>query len=270
MTDILERAREDSGEAEKDRQFVTALYRGLEVLRAFRPGDTELGNQELAERTGIPKPTITRLTYTLTKLGYLQHSGNRRQYRLGSRVLSLGYSYFMGLELREHARALMQTMASDENAVISLGVAAGLEMIYIESARGAGPLTLHLGLGARIPMAQTSMGRAWLAALPASEREAMLAQLREESPQIWEKNHEGIARAVEDVRKRGFTMSIGSWHPEVNSVGVPLKDPKSGTLYALNCGGPEFMLSEERLRNELGPRLIELARQINPDLGRVF
>lgn len=269
MTDILERDPEQAEDG-KDRQFVTALYRGLEVLRAFRPGDTDLGNQELAERTGIPKPTITRLTYTLTKLGYLQHAGNRRQYRLGSRVLSLGYSYFMGLELREHARALMQAMATEENAVISLGVAAGLEMIYIETARGAGPLTLHLGLGARIPIAPTSMGRAWLAALPDSEREEVLAQLRKENPQAWEKNREGIAQAVEEVRKQGFTMTIGTWHPEVNAVGVPLKDPKSGTIYALNCGGPEFMLSPERLQKKLGPRLIELARQINPDLGRIF
>jgi DNA-binding IclR family transcriptional regulator len=270
VTDLLERDPEDASEDEKDRQFVTALYRGLEVLRAFRPGDTELGNQELAERTGIPKPTITRLTYTLTKLGYLQHSGNRRQYRLGSRVLSLGYSYFMGLELREHARALMQTMASEVNAVISLGVAAGLEMIYIETARGAGPLTLHLGLGARIPMAPTSMGRAYLAALPRPEREEILEQLRQENPQAWEKNREGIASAVEEIRTRGFNMTLGTWHPEVNAVGVPLKDPKTGTIYALNCGGPHFILSPERLEQELGPRLIELSRQINPDIGRIF
>src|SRR5918997_2052925 len=57
----------------KDRKFVTALARGLEVLRAFTPTEGLLGNGEIAERTGLPKPTVSRLTYTLTKLGYLAH-----------------------------------------------------------------------------------------------------------------------------------------------------------------------------------------------------
>ncbi|MDH3232081.1 MAG: helix-turn-helix domain-containing protein, partial [Alphaproteobacteria bacterium] len=54
----------------KDRQFVTALARGLEVLRAFQEGGP-LGNQEIARRTGLPKPTVSRLTHTLKQLGYI-------------------------------------------------------------------------------------------------------------------------------------------------------------------------------------------------------
>ena len=271
MTDTLEGGALDPLDApgeEKDRQFVTALYRGLEILSAFRPGDTELGNQELAERTGIPKPTITRLTYTLTKLGYLRHSGSRRLYRLDSRVLSLGYSYFMAIELREHARALIQTMAEDVNAVVSLGVPAGLEMIYIETARGDGPITLGLQLGARIPIAPTSMGRAYLALLPDSERETLLSRIRMEEPETCDQTLAGMSQSLEEFRTRGFTMSVGSWHPEVNSVGTALRDSSSGTIYGLNCGGPAFMLTPERLRDELGPRLVSLTRQLAPGGAR--
>ncbi|MBW2688717.1 MAG: helix-turn-helix domain-containing protein, partial [Deltaproteobacteria bacterium] len=63
--DGLDPLRENS----KDRQFVTALARGLEVLRCFKPRDRHLGNQDIAERTGLPKPTVSRLTYTLTRMG---------------------------------------------------------------------------------------------------------------------------------------------------------------------------------------------------------
>ena len=45
-------------EEDKDRQFVTALARGLELLRCFTPSESVLGNQELARKTGLPKPTI--------------------------------------------------------------------------------------------------------------------------------------------------------------------------------------------------------------------
>ena len=56
-----------------DRHFVTALARGLQVLRCFRSGEELLGNQQLAERCGLPKSTVTRLSYTPTRLGYLHH-----------------------------------------------------------------------------------------------------------------------------------------------------------------------------------------------------
>src|SRR5512144_1919734 len=75
-----------------DRQMVRALARGLEVLRFFKPGDRFLGNQEIAVRTGLPKPTVSRLTHTLTSLGYLNYSEKFGKYYLGTTVLSLGYS----------------------------------------------------------------------------------------------------------------------------------------------------------------------------------
>ena len=58
----------------KDRNFVTALARGLELLRAFGTGEEYLGNAELSNRTAIPRPTVSRLTYTLNQLGQLQHN----------------------------------------------------------------------------------------------------------------------------------------------------------------------------------------------------
>jgi hypothetical protein len=67
---------------ESDRKFVVALARGLEVLRAFRADDGFLGNLEIAERTGLPKPTVTRLTYTLCELGYLAQVPRLGKYRL--------------------------------------------------------------------------------------------------------------------------------------------------------------------------------------------
>ena len=80
------------GTSSKDRQFVTALARGLDILRAFHAGEGMLGNQEIAHRTGLPKPTVARLTHTLTELGYLNYIRRFRKYELGASVLALGYA----------------------------------------------------------------------------------------------------------------------------------------------------------------------------------
>src|SRR3954451_4297544 len=71
-----------------DRKFITALARGLEVLRVFTPTEGLLGNGEIAERTGLPKPTVSRLPYTLPKLGYLSHVERRAKYQLAPAALA--------------------------------------------------------------------------------------------------------------------------------------------------------------------------------------
>src|SRR4249919_3465991 len=76
--------------AKKDRHFVTALARGLEVLACFRSGDVMLGNGELAERCRLPKSTVSRLSQTLERLGYLRYVDDVAKYRLGGATLALG------------------------------------------------------------------------------------------------------------------------------------------------------------------------------------
>ena len=95
-------------ETDKDRLFVTALARGLEVLAAFRPGELALSNQELAKRTGLPKSTVSRLSYTLTRLGYLAQDEASGHYRLGLAVLALGSTVLASYDIRQIAGPLMR------------------------------------------------------------------------------------------------------------------------------------------------------------------
>src|SRR5258706_805971 len=112
-----------SYEHEGDRQFATTLARGLEVLRCFIPTEPMLGNKEISVRTGLPKPTVSRLTYTLTKLGYLRHNMRLGKYQLGSAVLSIGYPLLASENGREVARPLMKEIAQHFNGSLPLGLA---------------------------------------------------------------------------------------------------------------------------------------------------
>ena len=96
----------------KDRQFVTALARGLDILRAFHAGEGMLGNQEIAHRTGLPKPTVARLTHTLTELGYLNYIRRFRKYELGASVLALGYAAISSMDVRRASRSRLLRMRS--------------------------------------------------------------------------------------------------------------------------------------------------------------
>src|SRR4029078_6090093 len=85
-------ARLDERDALDDRKFVVALARGLDVLRVFTPREGLLDNQEIALRTGLPKATVSRLTYTLTRLGYLAHLDRLEKYQLAPVALAISYS----------------------------------------------------------------------------------------------------------------------------------------------------------------------------------
>src|SRR5439155_8141922 len=73
----------------RDPRVNVALARGLEILRAFRPEEVQLGNIEIAKRTGIPKGTVSRLTYTLTAFGYLRYSEVTGMFSIGPGILAL-------------------------------------------------------------------------------------------------------------------------------------------------------------------------------------
>lgn len=245
-----------------DRRFVTALARGLDVLRAFGPGEA-LANGEIAARTGLPRPTISRLTYTLTRLGYLTHDIAAETYRPGSAVLSLGYGAVAGMDFRTIARPHMQRIADFARSSCALGQCHGLEMIYVENCRGRdAPFTLGLDIGARIPLATTAMGRAYLAGLDPVRRAEALRRLSRHHGAAWKQILPGLERTFRDYARHGFTLSLAEWTPEINAAAVPIHFPGNAGLMALNCGGAASLLSPERLRKEVGPRLREAKRQI--------
>jgi DNA-binding IclR family transcriptional regulator len=249
-------------EEAKDRRFVTALARGLDVLRCFRPGDVSLSNLEIARRTGLPKPTISRLTYTLTRLGYLTCSDQYGTYQLGNGVLALGYAMLSGMDIRERARPGMQELADHADATVALGGRDRMKIVYLEVCRGPGAVTLRLDVGARLPIAATAIGRALLAAVPEEEFDFLMTHLKKREPKDYDRLRAEIETSIAEIRERGFCTVIGEWRPEVNAVGVPIIT-SDRNVYAINCGGPSFKTPRDLLEKDLGPRLVALANRIS-------
>lgn len=252
---------------EGDRQFVTALARGLEVLRCFSTQTRLLSNGELAVRTGLAKSTVSRLTHTLVQLGYLKADEASGRYRVTSAVLALGHAALGNVTVREIARPLMQDLAEYAHALVSLATRDRLNMIYLENCRPRSLVTLKVSTGMQLPMATTSIGRAFLCALPAAERDFLLEQVRRRDPEAWPAVAEGMAQAGEEYRAHGYCTSLGDWNRETNAVAVPLMCPDQDLL-VLSASGPAYALTRERIEKDLGPRLVYLARSIEAAAGQ--
>ena len=202
-----------------DRSFVVALSRGLDVLRAFHPNDGLLGNQEIAARTNLPKPTISRLTYTLTKLGYLTPVPRFEKYQLAPSAMALGYAALANLGVRHLSEPYREELMRETGGAVAVGGRDRHSMIYFGQSRN-GLLGVQLDVGSRVPIATTAMGRAYLWALPDDERAALLRELRDHYGSRWSRMRDGIERAGEMVARHGFTISAGEWQDDVHAVGV--------------------------------------------------
>lgn len=250
-----------------DRKFVTALARGLDILRAYRAGEHTLTNQQLAERTGLPKPTVTRLTYTLRAQGCLIYSETGGGYRLGPAVLGLGYAALAGMEMRERALPAMDALARTEGLAPAITVALAerveLKAIYVAVRRAPQTVALTLDVGARLPLGASAVGKAILAAMTPEARAATLDILAERYPQYDSRTREMAEESVEQLAARGYVCSFGDWKAEINAIAAPIRSPDGERLFAMNVGGPSFLAAPDRLEALAGERLARVARELS-------
>lgn len=250
-----------------DRQFSMNLARGMEVLRAFTPADPLLGNREISDRTGLPKPTVSRLTYTLTLLGYLSRVDALQKYRLGSGVLSLGYPLLANLRVRQIARPLMETVARETGCTVNLGMRDRTSVVYVDTCRVDAGNVYQPDIGSTRPLLRTAIGRALILASAPTERSAILNRLKVEDPErfaldkpLWEADQKAFA-------ERGYCYSRGDWHKEVLALAVPIRHTPREEPAALTCTSTAHRESQDAFEKSVAPRLLDAVRQIETALG---
>jgi len=250
-----------SGPSE-DRRFVTALARGLELLRCFKPQDRWLAHQELTRRTGLPPATVSRLSFTLTSLGYLRHRTETGEYALSLAVLSLGFSVLSNFEIGRIARPLMEALAEQTQAAVSLGVRHETSMVYVAHCRSSARLILGLDVGMRLPLAETAMGRAmWCASSPGL-RALVGRRLEAQEVARWPQRQQSLQRAERDYAQRGYVSSESEWETEIAAVGVGIDFGDGREPLSLTIGGPAARLQGSLLHEEFAPALVSTGRAI--------
>lgn len=250
----------------EDRQFVTALARGLEILRCFSAGRPELGTREIAAMVGLPQPSVWRLCYTLTQLGYLVPGQLAGKLRVGAASMALGAAALDALQYTDIIRPHLQRFVADYPAAVILAQQHQLSMVYVLRCDGDTTFVMKLPAGSSLPLFDSVVGRVCLAGLSDAAREPLLAQLRRLSADRVAPVLEKLAEARDQLQGQGFVVSDGEANSEVRLAALPLQSADGSGAYTLLCGGPSFALPLELLAQRVGPGLVALARQIAPAL----
>ncbi len=253
----------ESLEAEygNDRKFIWSVARAMQILQAFRLRDGAMGNNELSESTGIAKATVTRLTHTLTELGYLKRDSSRKYYPSPT-LLTLGYTVLGKLRVRQLAQNGMQELANASNASVALSWPEEDTMVYVAASASSAGEGLLLDVGSRVSMPNTAVGRAYLACLPQEQLNEKFDRWATIFGATWPELRERIMRSIDEVHTRGFCVVDREWRSNVRAAATPIYDSDHQTYMAMNCGGPSFILEPDKLEQEYGPRLVHLAQKL--------
>src|SRR5207237_10563522 len=154
--------------------FIEALARGLDVIRAFEPNRPTMTLSEVAAATGLARPTARRMLLTLEELGYVRTA--QGGFALTPRVLELGMAYIGSTSIWDIARPHMEQLVARTGESSSLAQLDGSDIVYVARVSVPKLIALRVEIGTHFPAAQTSQGKVLLAALPPDQVAAVPAQ----------------------------------------------------------------------------------------------
>ncbi|MGJ8547175.1 MAG: IclR family transcriptional regulator [Sulfitobacter sp.] len=253
-----------SPDDETDRQFVNALARGLDILSCFGNDERYLSNNEISARTGLARPTVSRLTYTLMKTGHLLRHEDSGTYRLSAKVLHLGFSALSAMNIGDRCADILAELVHGPNQYVTAALAerAGSRAVYLARRRSKQAVSLSLEVGARLPLFYSGVGRAILAGMADKDRQEAFRLAVAEFPEQKQQMADSLVQGLQDFETYGYCTSFGTWKPEINAIAVPVRSLDGETIYGLNVGGPSFLISPEELHAKYGERLLDAARAL--------
>jgi len=255
-------ARRDAGP-----DFIEALARGLDVIRAFQPNQPAMSLAAVADAARLPRPTARRILKTLEELGYVRQASGG--FELTPRVLELGMTYVLSRNLWEVARPHMEALVAQTHESSSIAQLDGSDIVYV--ARVAVPkiIALAVTIGTRFPAMPTSLGKVLLAALPPGQAERVLAEPgRSGITPRWQPDAAERAAELREVRARGWSLTDEQLAAGIRSVAAPLRDGDGQVIAALNVTVHAAETPLDILTGEYLPLLLQVAGAISADWAR--
>jgi IclR family transcriptional regulator, pca regulon regulatory protein len=252
--------------------YSQSLERGLAILSAFRSGRPLLGISELGRDVGLSRSTTHRYVSTLAALGYLQQDGGTKKYRLGPRVLDLGFSAINSMELREVAAPHLRELSDASGYTANMAILDDLDIVYVERCRSSQAkqreIDLNLHVGARLPAYCTSLGKVLLAYLPPDQQRARVQRITftRRGPNTLTTRPAFVAE-LKRIRSEGFAINNEELAYGLRSIAAPILTHDGSAGAAINLAVHSTMLSLSDLVARLSPALMQTAREISERLG---
>lgn len=252
-----------------ERRFIASLAHGLAVLELLAERGPEMALADLSRGVHLSKPTTWRLVHTLVKLGYVRQDPETKRFGMSPRILTLG-ALFEGMDLKDLAAPFLRDLSTRIGETVNMAVLDGDQIIYIERVKTPQVVNINLHVGSRLPVYNTSMGRALIAYKPEEWLAGYLARLADDPAGRKYAEHDGrlLREALSESRLRGYALNDEELALGLRSVASPVWSANSPLpVAAVNVAVPSVRVSTRELRTAYVPELLQTTQQISAALG---
>jgi DNA-binding IclR family transcriptional regulator len=241
------------------------LMRGLQILELIGAARSSCTIRDLAAELNLSKTVIHRLVFTLEAAGYVRKHSQKRGYRLGLKLWSLGCTAGGEVEVKDVARRHLEGLASKTKELVHIAVRDGDEVVYIQKIESSQRVRAYIPVGGRAPIHSVATGKAILARYSREEVQKVVGSFKRLTRNTVV-NMGALEKQLQDIRKRGFSLSLGEVHEDVGGVASAILDSAGVAIAAIGVTSPISRLTPETI-NQLGNITAKTAQLISRELG---
>jgi IclR family pca regulon transcriptional regulator len=244
-----------------EKNYITALARGLSVMRAFAHQRSRLTLAEISKLVGLPRATVRRCLITLNRLGYIDTNG--KYFRLTPQVLTLSQAYFSSNPLPHVAQPHIEQVSAAVGESCSLSVLTGDEVVYIARSSRKRQASIHRDVGVNLPAYCTSMGRVLLADLPPADLDAYFSRV-----QLKKFNHKTVTdeatlrKILAQVRKADYCVIDGELEYSLHAIAIPVRNAAGNIVAAMNVSSENTRTTIKQLQTQALPVMRQAVSRI--------
>ncbi len=250
-----------SNAARSEKNYITALARGLSVMRAFSRQPDRLTLAEISRIVDLSRATVRRCLITLNTIGYIETTG--KYFRLTPQVLTLSQAYFSSNPLPRIAQSHIEEVSDAVKEFCSVSVLTANETVFVARSARKRHAFIHREVGLNLPAYCTSTGRVMLAALPRAELDQYFAQV--ELKKFTHKtvtDQKTLRGLFEQIRKDDFCVVDGELEPDLRAIAIPIRNATGATVAAMNVSTGTDRMTAKQLQTQVLPVMRQAASKI--------
>jgi IclR family transcriptional regulator, acetate operon repressor len=225
----------------------TPTLRLFSLLEVIAQKNTPFSLQNVADETGIPKPTAHRMLQQLESAGILQRIGNGRLYSVESRLMRLAENLLINNTTQGARHAVLSNLVKEVGESCNITALSGGEVLYLDRVETAQPLRFYLHSGSRVPAHCSATGKLFLSQMTPSQRKRLLAVAPlEQFTRGTITKFETLESEIEQVRKLGYAFDREEFLPGLLCIGVLVPSNQGKSNMGLALQAPVIRLDEDR------------------------
>lgn len=237
------------------------LFRGLHILDVVAQGKRSM--QEISAATGLAFSTAHRLASALVQERYLSFEP-RKGYRLGSKLMELGFAAYRESDLTRLAREDLEQLAERTEDTVHLAVLEADQVVYLDKIGGKRSIEISSRIGGRKPVCTTGVGKALILDQGLEGWRAHF--LREQAGTPQEAGMADWIARMAHYASAGHAFDLGEDAPQIRCVAAPVYAAGGGILAAISVSSTVDYTDESRLA-ELAPIVQATAARISRQFG---